>query len=499
LQLAAVVVFVTILTYVSAWNGPRLNEIARIYPVVYSSIGIAAAAASLIFLMSQPLLKDKDALNMLAFVNYKAALDNFFAAPTPIEETYFAGGFDANGFLEPCLHPDAGNCLAQLKNRLQNLAKYTLTPENASHAALISLASNDYSLAQKFIKDSIAREPYNPILYITQGLINYEQGFYKESLDSFRTAAVHISSSQKAQLKAAVDADNALAQWNIDLGYERIKWFQSPKEALGRLQRAKDYYKQIDYPQGEAECDLLRAQALIDLGDFQNAAEPIQIAESKFQQIKSMQGLGQVKNLLGQLRFKEASYEFRRHGNSANFRTKLIESETLFEQAAFVFKNMGYDRGIGDVAKNLCAFNTTIAQNQQELSEIEPQCREAIAIYREIGYQKGEADARGNLGNLYRNEGKLDDALDELNEAFTIDRKIGFKLGIARQHANIGRVYIKKGSPREAFANLDESRRELEDIDAEYDLTFVNDLLECVRDNYDSQTIRACNNVLNKR
>ena len=100
---------------------------------------------------------------------------------------------------------------------------------------------------------------------------------------------------------------------------------------------------------------------------------------------------------------------------------------------------------------------------QGKLKEALEHLQQALKIHREIGNKNGEANDLNNMGCVYQIQGKLKEALEHLQQALKIHREIGNKKGIASNLGNIGNVYKSQGKLKEA---LDHHQKAL-DIDRE--------------------------------
>jgi len=78
---------------------------------------------------------------------------------------------------------------------------------------------------------------------------------------------------------------------------------------------------------------------------------------------------------------------------------------------------------------------------QGKLTEALKFFQQALEIHREIDDKEGETIALDNIGNVYQIQGKLTEALKFFQQALDICRKIGYKKGKANALDNIGIVY----------------------------------------------------------
>ncbi len=88
---------------------------------------------------------------------------------------------------------------------------------------------------------------------------------------------------------------------------------------------------------------------------------------------------------------------------------------------------------------------------QGKLTEALKFFQQALDIYLEIDDKKGEASALDNIGIIYRRQGNLDEALQHYQQALNIYRKIGGKKGEAHTLGNIGVVYLTQNKLTEAL------------------------------------------------
>ena len=96
--------------------------------------------------------------------------------------------------------------------------------------------------------------------------------------------------------------------------------------------------------------------------------------------------------------------------------------------------------------------------NQGKLEEALKSYRDALAIHEEIGNPLEQANVLNNIGLIYYQRGKLEEALKSHRDALTTFNEIGNPLGQANARTNIGIVYRKQGKYEEALRPLNEAR-----------------------------------------
>ena len=73
--------------------------------------------------------------------------------------------------------------------------------------------------------------------------------------------------------------------------------------------------------------------------------------------------------------------------------------------------------------------------------------KQALTISREIGDRRGEGIRLGNLGNAYRDLGRVEQAIKHYQQALAIFREIGDRRGEGNQLGNLGLAYSKQNQP----------------------------------------------------
>jgi len=98
--------------------------------------------------------------------------------------------------------------------------------------------------------------------------------------------------------------------------------------------------------------------------------------------------------------------------------------------------------------------------------------QQALDIHREIDDKKGEANDLNNMSSIYQIQGKLKEALEHLQQALKIHREIDDKKGEADDLGNIGVVYQVQGKLKEALKHHQQAlkiHREIGDKKGEAD------------------------------
>jgi len=92
-----------------------------------------------------------------------------------------------------------------------------------------------------------------------------------------------------------------------------------------------------------------------------------------------------------------------------------------------------------------------VYRNQGKLEQALESYEAALTIFKEIGNPQGQANALGNIGNVYFDQGKLEQALESHEAALTIHKEIGNPQGQANALGNIGKVYYYQGKYENAI------------------------------------------------
>ena len=94
---------------------------------------------------------------------------------------------------------------------------------------------------------------------------------------------------------------------------------------------------------------------------------------------------------------------------------------------------------------------------QGKLKEALEHHQQALDIHRKSGNKIGEANDLCNIGNVYQIQGKLKEALEHYQQALNIHRKIGNKEGEANDLRNMGFIYQIQGKPKEALEHFQQA------------------------------------------
>ncbi|MCH8319004.1 MAG: tetratricopeptide repeat protein, partial [Bacteroidetes bacterium] len=90
--------------------------------------------------------------------------------------------------------------------------------------------------------------------------------------------------------------------------------------------------------------------------------------------------------------------------------------------------------------------------------------QQALILARKINFQKGIAEALGNVGYIYDQQGDPEKALEYFLQSLKIDKERNNKQGIATSLNNIGVIYDAQGNPDKALENYLQSLKILKEI-----------------------------------
>jgi tetratricopeptide (TPR) repeat protein len=83
--------------------------------------------------------------------------------------------------------------------------------------------------------------------------------------------------------------------------------------------------------------------------------------------------------------------------------------------------------------------------------------QQSLEIKRRIGDLAGTASTLGNLGIVYRNQGRYDEAIAHYQQSLDITRRIGHVATTARNSWNLGLIYEKQGDLAAALPLIEEA------------------------------------------
>ncbi|MCC7018642.1 MAG: tetratricopeptide repeat protein [Ardenticatenales bacterium] len=131
------------------------------------------------------------------------------------------------------------------------------------------------------------------------------------------------------------------------------------------------------------------------------------------------------------------------------------ESTALAEEALAYADGLGYDKGIADARRTLCACHVIKSEHEQALSEL-PAVRE---LYRTLQDRRGEGSVVNILGSAYGTLGDFPKALELFLDGLAIATELGDQRGEAVALGNIGQVYAELG---DLPSGLEHTERALE-------------------------------------
>jgi tetratricopeptide (TPR) repeat protein len=125
-------------------------------------------------------------------------------------------------------------------------------------------------------------------------------------------------------------------------------------------------------------------------------------------------------------------------------------------------RSLGDKKGISESLNNL----GNLYKNQGKIEEAEKLYLESLEIKRSLVDKKGISNSLNSLGILYKDQGKIEDAEKLYLESLEIRRSLGDKKGISSSLNNLGVLYKKQGRIEDAeklFLESLEIRRSLVD------------------------------------
>ncbi len=139
----------------------------------------------------------------------------------------------------------------------------------------------------------------------------------------------------------------------------------------------------------------------------------------------------------------------------------LNQGNSLLNTSAYESARSAYRSGLEiaeekDASEYKGAFLGNIGivyKDQGKLKQALESFQQALEIHHRIGNLLGEANALGNIGIVYGQQGELNQALDYHQQALEIDRGINNPLGEARDRSNIGIVYKEQGELGQALVS----------------------------------------------
>ncbi|EGJ32234.1 hypothetical protein LYNGBM3L_27110 [Moorena producens 3L] len=203
-------------------------------------------------------------------------------------------------------------------------------------------------------------------------------------------------------------------------------------EALQSWQQVLVIYKQIRYPEGEANSLTSLGNAYGTLGEYKTAIDYHQNSLVIAQEITDR--LGEANHLSNM-------------GSAYNGLGYYKTAIDYYQQSLDIFREIGNReaeakslRGLGLAYGNLEEYKKAIDYHQQSL-----------AIARKIGNREVEANSLNNLGGAYYYLGEYKQVIDYQEQSIAIAREIGNREGEAGSLNNLGNAYYELGDYKKAI------------------------------------------------
>lgn len=156
---------------------------------------------------------------------------------------------------------------------------------------------------------------------------------------------------------------------------------------------------------------------------------------------------------------KEKALEEYKIGNTAYNNEMFDTAISRFQNALNIVKLPSFYLSLGNSFYKVSSYPVALEHYQA-----------ALKLYKEKHDLKGEADALGNIGLIYRAKGDADNALKYHRDALAIFRQIGYRQGEANALGNIGMIYSDKGDTYNALKHLQKAENIFKQIGVKAEL-----------------------------
>jgi tetratricopeptide (TPR) repeat protein len=260
-------------------------------------------------------------------------------------------------------------------------------------------------------------------------------------IDKGRVAeAVRAAQALQAKAEAAGEAayaeaahDGAMAQFTLG---RALRMSGDARAALPHLENAQRRFERLNSPPmaGVALAD--KADCLLDLGRYDEAAEAYAQAIKSFEDLHNLRSVAACKNQLATVRLLQKNYS---------------EALRLYAEVREVFEGLNEPVAVAAVWHQI----GRVYEDAGEYETAEQSYQKSLSIWVRIGDRGGQAATLNQLGNLYSKVGRLEEAVRLCRQAAEIYVANGDlrREGTARN--NIANVLVKLG-------RYDEVRLEIE-------------------------------------
>ncbi len=217
---------------------------------------------------------------------------------------------------------------------------------------------------------------------------------------------------------------------------------------VAELERARDIYERLGYPQGVARAQINLGQVYAQQGEHDAATAAFEDALTTLRRFDETRLIGETLNSLG----------------------VLAKTQGKFEQAATYYtESLALAQETRDFGGQAQAYgNLGALYHQQGLSERAASCyREALAHYEQLGDTRGQALMWGNLGGLEGLEGRAEASVASHERSIALCEQAGARADAARARINLAGALrdLRRLDEAESlyFAAL-EASRQLDDL-----------------------------------
>lgn len=303
--------------------------------------------------------------------------------------------------------------------------------------------------------------------YFRDGVQAYNDGKLEEAMASF--ARAEKAFSLRGDFKRAGDSRTIIAR----IASQNDQFEQS----ISSYRQAIQLYRDAGCREDEAGCELALGYVKRQLGYLEQAEQDYLIAQSLYQSLQHLQGLGHVALALGDIEMQRAHLPSAAHHYQESMASLRAAADPAEIDALGSLANIQRLMGSFSEAEVNCQLAREkyhacedssgeinaltglgwIYLDAERLDAASASFAEAFRLARDLEDEQGEADASLGLAEVSLRQNRLEQALLEAQDALSMSRSQQYHLGMANAQRVLAEVYLRNGPLSSACSLMEQA------------------------------------------
>ena len=232
-------------------------------------------------------------------------------------------------------------------------------------------------------------------------------------------------------------------------------------EAETTYQQAIDQAERADQWQVQANCQTAMGELQRKQGNYTEASQWLDRAQSKYEQLADAEGKGQVLHFKGTVAAHQGQYE---------------PARELYNQSLAIRRQLDDQPQIASLLSNL----GIIYRFQGRYEQARELHQQALDIRRALGDKWAIGVSLNNLGNVAIDQGNFEEAQELQEEGLAIRREVGDRWAIANALNNLGNLAREQGDYGTAASLYHESMQIIKDLEDQWAISYLLEDLGCL-------------------